>query len=46
VSSVIVEEGGLHKVRVGQYATRSEAVADLPVLKAKLGGSLFVVAEP
>jgi cell division septation protein DedD len=43
---VTVEEGGLFKVRVGNYATRPEAVAVLPDLKAKLGGSPFVVAEP
>jgi SPOR domain len=42
----MVEEGGLFKVRVGDYATRPEAVAVLPDLKAKLGGSPFVVAEP
>lgn len=43
---VTVEEGGLFKVRVGDYATRPEAVAVLPDLKARLGGSPFVVAEP
>jgi hypothetical protein len=43
---VTVEEGGLYKVRVGDYATRPEAVAVLPDLKARLGGSPFVVAEP
>jgi hypothetical protein len=43
---VSVEEGGLYKVRVGSYATRPEAVADLPNIKAQLGGSPFVVAEP
>jgi cell division septation protein DedD len=43
---VVVQEGGLYKVRVGDYATRPEAVAVLPELKAKLGGSPFVVAEP
>ena len=42
---VIVQEGGLFKVRVGDYATRDEAVAIVPELKAKLGGSPFVVAE-
>jgi cell division septation protein DedD len=41
-----VEEGGLFKVRVGDYPTRLDAVAALPDLKAKLGGSPFVVAEP
>jgi hypothetical protein len=43
---VTVEEGGLFKVRVGDYATRAEAAAVLPDLKAQLGGSPFVVAEP
>lgn len=46
LAPVIVEESGLYKVRVGEYATRSEAAAVLPDLKAKLGGGLFVVAEP
>ena len=46
LAPVTVEEGGLFKVRVGNYATRPEAVAVLPDLKAKLGGSPFVVAEP
>ncbi|MBA3444712.1 MAG: SPOR domain-containing protein [Gemmatimonadales bacterium] len=46
LTPVIVQEAGLHKVRVGDYATRPEAAAALPDLKAKLGGSLFVVAEP
>jgi DNA polymerase-3 subunit delta len=43
---VTVEEGGLFKVRVGDFPTRPEAVAVLPDLKARLGGSPFVVAEP
>jgi cell division septation protein DedD len=43
---VTAEEGGLFKVRVGDYATRAEAAAVLPDLKARLGGSPFVVAEP
>ena len=46
LSPVVVEEGGLYKVRVGDYATKAEALAALPDLKAKLGGSPFVVAEP
>ena len=46
LAPVIVEEGGLFKVRVGDYPTRSEAAAVLPDLKARLGGSPFVVAEP
>jgi cell division septation protein DedD len=46
LAPVIVQETGLYKVRVGDYASRSEAAAALPDLQAKLGGSLFVVAEP
>lgn len=43
-SPVVVEEGGLYKVRVGEYATKADAAAALPGIKAKLGGSPFVVA--
>jgi DNA polymerase-3 subunit delta len=43
-SPVVVEEGGLYKVRVGDYATKADAAAALPRIKAKLGGSPFVVA--
>jgi DNA polymerase III subunit delta len=46
LAAVAVEEGGLYKVRVGNYASRAEAVAAIPAIKAKLGGSPFVVAEP
>ncbi|HEU5305206.1 MAG TPA: DNA polymerase III subunit delta [Gemmatimonadales bacterium] len=42
----VLEEGGLYKVRVGGYATRTDATADVPKVKAQLGGSPFVVAEP
>jgi cell division septation protein DedD len=42
---VTVEEGGLYKVRVGDYATKAEAVAAVPEVKAKLGGTPFVVTE-
>jgi cell division septation protein DedD len=42
---VTVEEGGLYKVRVGDYATKAEAIAAIPDIKAKLGGSPFVVTE-
>lgn len=45
LSPVTVQEGGLHKVRVGEYATKAEASAALPAIKAKSGGSPFVVAE-
>ena len=46
LTAVTVQEGGLYKVRVGNYASRADAVAALPQIKAKLGGSPFVVAEP
>jgi cell division protein FtsN len=42
---VTVEEGGLYKVRVGAYPTKEDAVAAVPEVKAKLGGSPFVVLE-
>jgi cell division septation protein DedD len=42
---VTVEEGGLYKVRVGDYPTKADAVAAVPEIKAKLGGSPFVVME-
>ncbi len=41
---VIVKDGGYFKVRLGQYATRAEASAAAAKVKAKLGGSPFVVA--
>ena len=40
-----VQEGGLYKVRLGEYASKAEAAAALPEIKAKLGGSPFVVTE-
>jgi cell division septation protein DedD len=43
-SPIMLEEGGLYKVRVGDYATKAEALAAVPEIKAKLGGSPFVVA--
>jgi len=42
--AVIAQEGGLYKVRVGDYPTKPDAAAALPGVKAKLGGSPFVVA--
>jgi cell division septation protein DedD len=42
-SPITVEEGGLYKVRVGDYASKADAVAAVPGVKAKLGGSPFVV---
>ena len=41
-----VEEKGLYKVRVGEYPTREAAQTAAASLKAKLGGSPFVVAGP
>ena len=43
--AMTVEEGGLYKVRIGDYATKAEATAAVPEIKAKVGGSPFVVAE-
>lgn len=43
-AAVVAEEGGLYKVRIGDYATKADAVAAVPGVKAKLGGSPFVVA--
>jgi DNA polymerase-3 subunit delta len=43
--AMTVEEGGLYKVRVGEYASKAEAVAAVPEIKAKVGGSPFVVTE-
>jgi DNA polymerase-3 subunit delta len=43
-SAVVAEEAGLYKVRIGSYATKADAAAALPGVKAKLGGSPFVVA--
>jgi cell division septation protein DedD len=45
-SALTVEEGGLYKVRIGSYTSRAEAAAAVPEIKAKLGGSPFVVAAP
>jgi cell division septation protein DedD len=41
---ITVEETGLYKVRIGDYASKAEAAAAVPAVKAKLGGSPFVVA--
>jgi DNA polymerase-3 subunit delta len=46
LAAVTVPDAGLYKVRVGNYASRAEALAAVPQIKAKLGGSPFVVAEP
>jgi len=44
-TTVIAREGSLYKVRVGGFATREAAQQTAKVLKAKLGGSPFVVAD-
>jgi cell division septation protein DedD len=41
---LIVREGAYYKVRLGSYATRAEATSAAAQVKAKLGGSPFVVA--
>jgi septal ring-binding cell division protein DamX len=41
-----VEEKGLYKVRAGEYSTREAAQNAAASLKARLGGSPVVVAEP
>jgi cell division septation protein DedD len=43
---VTSHQGNLYKVRIGEYATRQAAETAASSLKAKLGGSPFVVAEP
>jgi cell division septation protein DedD len=46
LSVVTVQEKGLYKVRLGEYPTREAAQNAAASLKARLGGSPFVVAEP
>jgi len=41
-----VHQGSLYKVRVGEYPTREAAQNAASSLKAKLGGSPFVISEP
>ena len=41
---VVASEKGLFKIRVGRYATRAEAQAALPRVRARLGGAPFIVA--
>lgn len=43
---VTAQQGGLYKVRVGEYATREAAQNAASSLKARLGGTPFVVSEP
>ena len=44
--AVILRERGYYKVRAGAFATRKEAQSAMAKLKARMGGSPFVVAEP
>ena len=44
--AVIIRERGYYKVRAGAFAGRQEAQAAVAKLKAGMGGSPFVVAEP
>jgi sporulation related protein len=46
LSVVTVQEKGLYKVRLGEYPTREAAQNAAASLKARLGGSPFVVAGP
>jgi hypothetical protein len=46
LSVVTIEEKGLYKVRLGEYPTREAAQNAAASLKARLGGSPFVVAGP
>ena len=39
-----MKEGGYFKVRLGEYSTRTEASAAAAKVKAKLGGTPYVVA--
>ena len=43
---VTTRQGGLYKVRIGEYTTREAAQTAASSLKARLGGSPFVVSEP
>ncbi|HEU5169599.1 MAG TPA: SPOR domain-containing protein [Gemmatimonadales bacterium] len=45
VDAVVVEEPPFHKVRVGAYASRADAEAALPGIRARFGGRPFIVAE-
>lgn len=44
--AVVIQEGGYHKVRAGAWTDRDEAVAAIPVLRERFGGSPFLVREP
>ena len=44
--AIVVREGDFHKVRVGSYRSRADAVAASARVKAKLGGQPFVVRDP
>jgi cell division septation protein DedD len=42
---VTVQDNGLYKVRIGEYRTREAAQTAATSLKARLGGTPFVVSE-
>jgi hypothetical protein len=44
IETVVVREAPYYKVRVGRYATRAEAAAALPAVRARFRGTPFVVA--
>ena len=46
LDAIVVNEGGFFKVRAGAYATRADASAAAQRLRARLGGSPFVVRDP
>ena len=46
LTMVTVQDNGLYKVRVGEYPTREAAQRAASSLKARLGGTPFVVSEP
>jgi septal ring-binding cell division protein DamX len=42
---LVSSEKGMFKIRVGRYPTRAEAQAALPRVRARLGGTPFIVAQ-
>ena len=45
LTPVIVQEGGVYKLRVGEYPSKAAALAAVPEIRAKVGGSPFVVED-
>jgi cell division septation protein DedD len=45
IDAVVVHEAPYYKVRVGSYATRAEAAAALPAVRARFRGAPFVVTS-